>query len=300
LKKTSKDEERDVKLGRYVRPLRTVRARRRQVAFVLSGGGVLGAAQVGQMKALIETGIIPDMLVGSSVGALNAAAIAFDPTVTGIARLEQVWLSLRGEDLFPGTRVQRALHIVRKGDHLYSNDGIRALIDKIPASLFEEMQRPLSIVTANLRTGAEHIFESGPIEPALLATTALPGIFPPVLVDGELYVDGGVVNNVPISRAVELGARQIFVLTCGTPKPSTLAIRRPYDVLLQAFAHSRAARVELDLQRYAGEADIRLVTPPSPRQIRFNDTTHTAQLIQEAYELTRHYLGAADEEVARA
>jgi len=289
-----------VKLGRYVRPLRTARARRRHVAFVLSGGGVLGAAQVGQMKALIEAGIVPDMLIGSSVGALNAAAIASDPTITGIARLEQVWLALRGEDLFPGTRMQRAIHIVRKSDHLFSNDGIRALVDKIPVTLFEEMQRPLSIVAANLRTGAEHVFESGAIEPALLATTALPGIFPPVSVDGELYVDGGVVNNVPISRAVELGARQIYVLTCGSPKPSTREIRRPYDVLLQAFAHSRAARVELDLQRYADAADLRLVTPPSPRQIRFNDTSHSARLIQEAYELTRQYIGAVDEEAARA
>jgi NTE family protein len=289
-----------VKLGRYVRPLRTARARRRQVAFVLSGGGVLGAAQVGQMRALIEAGIIPDMLIGSSVGALNAAAIASDPTPAGIARLEQVWVALRGEDLFPGTRVQRALQIVRKSDHLYSNDGIRALVDEIPVTLFEEMQRPLSIVTANLRTGAEHIFESGPIEPALLATTALPGIFPPVLVDGELYVDGGVVNNVPISRAVDLGARQIYVLTCGTPKPSAREIRRPYDVLLQAFAHSRAARVELDLRRYADAADIKLITPPSPRQIRFNDASHSAELIEEAYALTRSYLGAVDEEAVHA
>jgi NTE family protein len=252
------------------------------------------------MRALIEAGIIPDMLIGSSVGALNAAAIASDPTPAGIARLEQVWVALRGEDLFPGTRVQRALQIVRKSDHLYSNDGIRALVDEIPVTLFEEMQRPLSIVTANLRTGAEHIFESGPIEPALLATTALPGIFPPVLVDGELYVDGGVVNNVPISRAVDLGARQIYVLTCGTPKPSAREIRRPYDVLLQAFAHSRAARVELDLRRYADAADIKLITPPSPRQIRFNDASHSAELIEEAYALTRSYLGAVDEEAVHA
>ncbi|TMK80568.1 MAG: patatin-like phospholipase family protein [Actinobacteria bacterium] len=290
-----------MKLGRYVRPLRTVRARKRpHVAFVLSGGGVLGAVQVGQLRALIEAGIVPDVLIGTSVGALNAAAVAADPTPAGVDLLADVWLSLHGDDLFPGTRVQRALHFVRKGDHLYSNDGISALVRKLRVRSFEEMQKPLSIVAANLRTGAEHVFESGPIAPPLIATTALPGIFPPVLIDGELYVDGGIVNNVPISVAVELGARRIYVLTCGAPKPTTLEIRRPLDVLLQAFAHSRAARVDLDLRRFADAADLRFVPPPSPRPIRFNDTSHTQQLMSEGYELTRAFLGQGERAAARA
>jgi len=290
-----------MKLGRYVRPLRTVRARRRpHVAFVLSGGGVLGAVQVGQLRALIEAGVIPDLLVGTSVGALNAAAIAADPTPAGVDLLADVWSSLRGEDLFPGTRVQRALHFVRKGDHLYSNEGIRALVQKLPVRSFEEMQRPLAIVTANLRSGAEHVFESGPIAPPLIATTALPGIFPPLLIEGELYVDGGIVNNVPISVAAEHGARRIYVLTCGAPKPTTTEIRRPLDVLLQAFAHSRAARVDVDLRRFADAADIRLVPPPAPEPIRFNDTSHTLHLMEEGYQLTRAYLGESARAAARA
>jgi NTE family protein len=290
-----------MKLGRYVRPLRTVRARKRpHVAFVLSGGGVLGAVQVGQLRALIEAGIEPDVLIGTSVGALNAAAIAADPTPAGVDLLAYVWTSLHGDDLFPGTRVQRVMHFVRRGDHLYSNDGIRALIRKLSVRSFEEMQKPLSIVAANLRTGAEHLFESGPIAPPLIATTALPGIFPPVLIDGELYVDGGIVNNVPISVAVEMGARRIYVLTCGAPKPTTLEIRRPLDVLLQAFAHSRAARVDLDLQRFADEADLRFVPPPTPGPIRFNDTSHTQRLMKEGYELARAYLGQGERAAARA
>ncbi|MGZ4203935.1 MAG: patatin-like phospholipase family protein [Actinomycetota bacterium] len=290
-----------MKLGRYVRPLKAVRTRKRpQVAFVLSGGGVLGAAQVGQLRALIEAGIVPDLLVGSSVGALNAAAIAADPSPTGVDMLTDVWLSLRGEDLFPGTRVQRALHVVRKGDHLYSNEGIKALVRKLPVRTFEEMQRPLSIVGANLRTGAEHLFEQGSIALPLLATTALPGIFPPVIVEGELYVDGGVVNNVPVSVAVEAGARKVYVLTCGTPKATQPEIRRPIDVLLQAFAHSRAARADVDLRRYSGAADLKLVPAPAPRTLRFNDMTHTRRLIDEAYELTRTYLGSDERAEVRA
>lgn len=289
-----------MKLGRYVRPLRAARWRRPQVAFVLSGGGVLGAAQVGQVRALIEAGIVPDLLVGSSVGALNAAAIAADPTTAGVDMLAEVWLSLRGEDLFPGSRMQRALHFVRKGDHLYSNEGIKALVRKLPVRTFEEMQRPLSIVAANLRTGAEHLFEQGHIALPLLATTALPGIFPPVIVEGELYVDGGVVNNVPVSVAVEAGARRVYVLTCGTVNTAAPEIRRPIDVLLQAFAHSRAARVEIDLRRYSTVTDLRLVPPPAARPTRFNDMRHTARLMDEAYELTRTYLGSAERIEARA
>lgn len=287
-------------LGRYVQGRRKAgaragaRGRRRatRTAFVLSGGGVLGAVQVGQLRALIEAGIIPDLLVGASVGGLNAAAIAADPSLDGVACLTDVWTNLRTEDLFPGSRMQRAWHFVRKGDHLYSNQGIRRLIEHLPARSFEEMQRPLSIVTANLRSGKEHWFESGPLTPALLASTALPGIFPPVFVDGDLYVDGGVVNNVPISRAVEMGATTVYVLTCGSAATIERPIRRPLDVLLQAFAHSRAARVELDVERFARAATIEILPTVDVTGIRYNDTSHTQRLIREAHELTAEHLAA--------
>ena len=262
------------------------RGRKTKRAFVLSGGGVLGAVQVGQLQALIEAGIEPDLLIGVSVGALNAAAIASDPTLSGVAHLRDVWLGLKGDDLFPGSRMQRAWHFVRKGDHLYSNDGIKHLTETLPAASFEAMQKPLSIVAANLRTGKEHWFESGALQPALLASTALPSIFPPVLVDGELYVDGGVVNNVPISRAIEQGAKEIYVLTCGAPLQTERPIKRPLDVLVQAFAHSRAARVDLDVERYSSDAQINVLPVPDFPPIRFNDTTHTARLMQLGYDAT--------------
>lgn len=288
-------------LGRYVQGRRKVAARagarirnRRRgprTAFVLSGGGVLGAVQVGQLRALIEAGIVPDLLVGASVGGLNAAAIAADPTPDGVACLTDVWMNIRSEDLFPGSRMQRAWHFVRKGDHLYSNHGIRRLIEHLPVRSFEQMQRPLSIVAANLRNGKEHWFEEGSVVPALLASTALPGIFPPVFVDGDLYVDGGVVNNVPISRAVELGATKVYVLTCGNGTPAERPIRRPLDVLLQAFAHSRAARVELDVERFARAASIEIMPTVDVSGIRYNDTSHTERLMRTAYELSVAHLG---------
>lgn len=264
--------------------------RKERVAFVLSGGGVLGAIQVGQIEALFEAGIFPDMLCAASVGAINAAGIAAEPTPEGVARMKDVWSSLRSEDIFPGTRMQRAWHFVAKGDHLYPNTGIRKLADRCPVHTIEGMSIPLSIVAANLRTGKEHWFSSGALAPAILASTALPGIFPPVLVDGEMYVDGGVVNNVPVSRAVDLGATKIYVLTCGAARPAARPIRRPLDVLMQAVTQSRAAQVQLDVQRYGSQAEIVVLPVPDTGPVRFTDPTRSAHLIKIAFDATREYL----------
>jgi NTE family protein len=270
-----------------------------QVAFVLSGGGVLGAVQVGQVEALLRSGIVPDLLVGASVGALNASAIACDPSVAGAEQLRDVWLSLRAEDIFPGSRMQRAWHFVRRGDHLYPNTGLRRLAELLPARRFEEMQRPLHVEAVNLRTGKEHWFESGAVVPAILASTAIPGIFPPVVVDGELYVDGGVVNNVPVSRAIELGATRVYVLTCGSGAALERQMRRPLDVLLTAVVRSRAAKVEVDIARFSAQARIDVLPSPETGLIRYNDTSHTARLVAEARDLTAAYLDRAATAAAR-
>lgn len=276
-------------LGKY---RQGTRRRRERIGFVLSGGGVFGAIQVGQIRALMEAGIVPDVIAGTSVGALNATAIAADPTQASVDRLEDIWVNLRAEDLFPGSAIQRALHFVRKGDHLYPNNGVRRLIDRIGARSFESLQLPLAVVAANLRTGAETCFRSGSLAPALLASTALPGVFPPVLVDGELYVDGGVVNNIPISQAVALGATKIYVLTCGTTRPASTPIKRPLDVLVQAFGHSRAARGELDLERYAQLVRLEVLPKIENEYQRYNDTSNGAELVRLGYESTAAYLAA--------
>jgi len=259
-------------------------------AFVLSGGGVLGAVQVGQMHALVEAGVIPDLLVGTSVGAINAVALAADPTPAGVARQRAAWAALTSEDLFPGSRLRRAWQIVSRGDHLYPNDGIRRLADLLPVRTFEQLAIPCTMVATNLRTGRDHYFSSGPIAPAMLASTALPGIFPPMTIDGETYVDGGMSNNVPISRAFELGARRIYVLTCGAQKPMPRPIRGPLDVFTQAVSHSRMAAAEDQVRRFTEVARIEMMPTFHPGMIRFNDPTHSAELMERAYELTRAHL----------
>lgn len=283
--------------------VRTVRARRRAsdrararrkpaVAFVLSGGGVLGAAQVGQLQALIEAGVVPDAVVATSVGALNAAAVAADPTPEGVARLAEVWRGLKTEDIFPGSRFARAWNIVSRGDHIHPNTGIRRLVEQLPIATFEETVVPAWISATNLRTGDEHWFSSGSLMRAILASTALPGIFPPVAIDGELYIDGGVVNNVPISQAMSLGAERVYVLTCGTATGGQRPIRRPLDVLVQAFAHARRARVPQDIQRYGDSAEIVMMPTFDPGYIGYNDPSQSARLIERAHTMAAEFLAA--------
>lgn len=289
-----------MRLGDYVR---TVRARRRasdrsrarrrpDVAFVLSGGGVLGAAQVGQLQALIGAGIIPDVVIATSVGALNAAAVATEPDDAGMQRLAEVWRALKTEDIFPGSRFARAWNVVSRGDHIHANTGIRKLVEQIPVDAFEETEIPLWISATNLRTGEEEWFSKGSMMQAILASTALPGIFPPVPIDGELYIDGGVVNNVPISKAIELGAQRIYVLTCGTATGTQRPIRRPLDVLVQAFAHSRRARVSHDMTHFSAEAEIIMMPTFDPGYIAYNDPSQSGRLMTRARELSAQFLAA--------
>lgn len=266
-----------------------------RTAFVLAGGGVLGAIQVGQLRALMEAGIEPDVIVGTSVGAINGSMLAADPTPGAIERLTDVWTNLRAEDIFPGSRVARVWNIVARGDHIHPNDGIRRLIDMLPVHTFEQLQIPFHACAAGLADGEERWFDSGPLSRAILASTALPGVFPPVSIDGKLYVDGGVVNNVPVARATELGARRIYVLTCGAPSTRPRDVRRPIDVLIQSFAHSRAVRTALDLDRLKNEAEFVILPTFDVGPIRYNDPSKSAELIERAYEISAQFLATPGE-----
>jgi NTE family protein len=166
------------------------------------------------------------------------------------------------------------------------------LVENLHAATFEETEIPVWISATNLRTGEEHWFSSGSLMRAILASTALPGIFPPVAIDGELYIDGGVVNNVPISQAISLGAKRIYVLTCGTATGGQRPIRRPLDVLVQAFAHSRRARVPQDLIQYADRAEIVMMPTFDPGYISYNDPSQSARLIERARSISAEFLAA--------
>ena len=275
---------------------RLAHRRKDTVAFVFSGGGPLGALQVGSIKALSEHGIRPDMVVGTSVGALNATWTAFDPTPEGIKRLESSWLRMRDTDLFPGGGRFKAswARMLVRGDRIHENFGIRRVIEtSLGRPRFEDAQIPLAVTATDLETGAEKVFTSGEIIDPLLASTAMPGIFPPVPIDGRNYIDGGVANNVPIAPAVDLGATTVYVMDATSHSRQRRPLNRPVDYLLHAFTLARGQRFTLETQIFAEK--VKLIVLPSPWLdffVPFASMEHTAKLIELAYRETKRFLAA--------
>ncbi|MGZ3675350.1 MAG: patatin-like phospholipase family protein [Ktedonobacterales bacterium] len=200
-------------------------------AFVLSGGGARGALQVGALRALLEHGERPDVIVGTSIGAWNGAVLARNPTLTGVEELADIWHSVRssrvmlGLDLPPNSP-SRAVALARYATmaqrmaggqpSFYGDSGLRHFLSKVVGNdTFEQLALPLRVIATNLTHGTRTVFESGLLEPALLASAAIPGVFPPVRIGDALYVDGGAVDNASVETALKLGARRIFVLDVG-------------------------------------------------------------------------------------
>jgi NTE family protein len=265
------------------------RARRAGTAFVLSGGGNQGVAQVGMLRALLERGIVPDVVVGTSAGALNGASIATSPTLEKVDHLERVWVGLRGEQVFPGGALKRAWNVLRRDDHLSPNEGLLSVLGAAgTAPDFASLEVPLRVVTTDLDTGDEILIVAGPMIPALLASAAIPGIFPPVELRGQRLVDGAVVNLVPISHALAGPTRRIFVLDVSDPLGDR-PIRSPLDVAIRAFAISRDQRFELELQWVP--PDVEVVVFPTPVDDReFFDFSGGDALIEEAYKMASQTL----------
>src|SRR5918995_6864867 len=185
---------------------------RPRTAFVLSGGGNQAVSQVGMLRALLERNIVPDVVIGTSAGALNGAVLATDPTADGVEHLADVWLSIRSGEVFPGNKLARAWNVLRRDDHLFTNEGLLSILDRAHAApTFAETEVPLRVVATDLGTGEEVVFASGPVDPALLASTALPALFPPIEHDGRLLVDGAVTNTVPLWHALSGPVDRIYV-----------------------------------------------------------------------------------------
>jgi NTE family protein len=187
---------------------------RPHTAFVFSGGASLGALQVGMLRALYEQGIVADVLVGTSVGALNAAFVASRPqTPATAAELARVWRSLQREDLFPVSLRTLVSGLCRQRDHLVPDRGLRSQVSRyIEFEDLSEAPVPLHVVAYDLIEGNEVLLSDGRAVEAITAAASIPGIFPPVTIGERCLIDGGVVNNTPISHAVELGAERIYVL----------------------------------------------------------------------------------------
>ncbi len=271
---------------------------RPDTAFVLGGGGVLGANEVGMLRALLEADVRPDLVVGTSVGAINGAFLAADPTLETTQRLAGLWRQLSVEGgVFAGSLAERVGTAVRTRTHLHRREPLRVLLERhLPVKRIEELAVPFQCVAASIERAAEHWFDSGPLADAVMASCAVPGLLAPVEIDGEHYLDGGLVNSIPVSRAVELGARTVWVLQVGRIETPLVPPTRPWEVALVAFEIARRHRFAADMARLPEGVTVHVLPSGEETsglaQLRYRDVRRVAHRVQTAYDASSAYLAS--------
>jgi NTE family protein len=259
----------------------------------------MGAYQVGMLRGLLERGVLPDVVVGTSVGALNGAAVAADPRPEMVDLLEKEWLSVVKRGVFAGSLFTGAVNLFRTRTSVHSNGPLQELIDRIlPVRRFEDLPIPFQCVAASIERAAEHWFTKGSLSGAILASSAIPGLLPVVEIDGEHFIDGGIVNSIPVGRAVELGAREIYVLHAGRIERGLDPPTNPWQVAMVAFEIARRHRFARDVATLPRGVTAHVLptgerTPPrydDLSQLRYRDFSHVARRIRQAHRATLRYL----------
>jgi NTE family protein len=266
-------------------------------AFVLGGGGILGAAEVGMLRALLEREILPDLIVGSSVGALNGAFIAADPSMPTVDRMAEVWTGLSARGVFGGSVFGQLSTLARNGTHLHANDGLRHLVDEALGGVtFADLTVRFECVAASIERAAAHWFSAGSVTDAVLASCAVPGLLPPVEIGREHFLDGGLVRSVPIGRAAELGAQRIFVLHVGRLEQPLQPPNRPWQVALVAFEIARRHQFEEELASLPAGVEVHVLPSGSTApalSVRYRKTSGVRGRIDAAYEASSTFLDGA-------
>jgi NTE family protein len=269
-----------------------------QTAFVLGGGGLLGAHEVGMLRALDEAGIKPDLVLGTSVGALNGAVLAADPA-TAVERLTTLWRSEVVRTAFAGSWVTRLSTLARTGTHLHSAEPLRHMLARtLPVERIEDLPVPYQCVAACVERAAAHWFAGGPLVPAVLASCAVPGLLPPVRIENRHYLDGGLVHSIPVGRAVRLGARRVYVLHVGRIERPLAPPRRPWEVGMVAFEIARRHRFAEEMATLPPEVEVHVLPAGGEgkqpgidlTQLRYRDLSHIAGNIERAYRASVRYL----------
>ncbi len=260
-------------------------------AFVLSGGGNLGAVQAGQLRALLEAGIRPDLIVGTSVGAINGAFLAGACSVSGCESLTETWRALRRRDVFPAHPLTGLAGFSGRRGHLVASIGLQRLLRR--SLQFDDLADApiaLAVVACDLRSGKEVVLTRGNAVDAICASAAIPGVFPPVIIDGYVLVDGGIANNAPVSHAVALGATTIWVLPCGYACALPVAPRSAGGIALQAIGLLIHQRLTVDIERYRLTHDLQVLPTLCPLSIMPTDFGQSERLMGEAYDATSAWL----------
>ena len=265
-------------------------------AFVLSGGGSLGAVQVGMLQALAAHGIEPDLLVGTSAGAMNAAWVAAHGMSTdSLADLAEVWIQLRRRDVFPLDVRTAVRGLLGHSPAVTSASRLNLLVTThAGVDTLEEAKIPVHLVTADLISGQNVTISTGPLATAVLASAAIPGIFPPVLREGRYLSDGGVAHHTGVAQAVDLGATLIYVLPAGTPCALLAPPSSAIGMALHALTLLIEQRLAREVAELAGAATIKVLPPLCPLRTSAADFSHGAELIDRARQASLDWIATGD------
>ncbi len=260
-----------------------------KTAFVFTGGGSLGAVQVGMLRALLASGVQPDFVVGASVGAINASYFACLPTVEGTANLENIWSGLRRSDIFPFT-LASMVGLLRNPGSLVDPSGLRRLIEKnLPCASLEDTRIPLTIMATDLQGIGVRLSAGSAIE-AVLASSAIPGIFPPVEIGGEPLMDGAVAANTPVRLAAELGASRIIILPTGYACALKEPPKTPVGKALHAITLMIAWQLMHELENIPKDIQVHLARTLCPLAVSPFDFSCSRELIERASRSTQKWI----------
>lgn len=261
-------------------------------ALVLTGGGSLGAVQVGMLSELLSSGVAPDLIVGVSAGALNGAFLAEDPGLDTLNRMVALWSRVTTREIL-GLSWRSVLALMGLRDHIANSQGLHTLLAReLRSQDFGQLQIPLHVISADLTTGEAVILSAGSLSEAVLASTAIPGVFAPVSRDGRLLVDGAVAAETPIAVAVRLGATRLFVLPCGFSCAGAAISRHALGRAMHAITLLGSRQLRQDYDRYASDTQIHVVPPLCPLSQSAYDYSNGADLIQRAQRSTEAWIAA--------
>ncbi len=265
------------------------------VAYVLGGGGVLGASEVGMLQALHDAGVRADLVVGTSVGAINGALHAAAPD--DVHELARLWESMTGGEVFGGTASERLRHLMRLPPSLHGNAALRRMLQtRLGGLRFDDLALPVECCAASIERAAEHWFTDGSVVDAVLASSAVPGLLPAVRLGDEHFLDGGLVNSIPIARAIAHGAQTVYVLQVGRVERALTPPQRPWDVATVAFEIARRHRFARDLSEVPDGVRVHVLPSGDPETplatLRYRSTSAVPRRIELARVASAAYLAA--------
>lgn len=258
-------------------------------AFVLPGGASLGACQAGMMQALSEADIRPDLLIGTSAGAMNAAYLGLHPGPAGIVGLTRLWSSFRRRKLVRLHPVHASFALAGYHPALFDRSGMEAILRReIGTARLEQLPLPVAVMATDALTGKPVLLREGPALTAVMASSAMPGVFPPISWDGRSLIDGSVAADAPVAEAQRLGADEIWVLT--TSSRPNRPLKGALQIAVHAFSLVSGTVTAAEVAQVRRKANVHVLPSPVVNGPGVFDFSHSADLIDEAHRTTATWL----------